>query len=101
LMLMLLSCNVLADTLEEFTCDTSTAGLSITLVTFMFVILLVWAYSLYTKIPVLNMIVGLVTCYFAWNVAACFIFANVIFIVMGLTSILAGIFFIGENKSPL
>ena len=84
-------------TMSRFECDTSTVPKGIIFITFVFVIGILWVFALWTKIPLLNIIFGLVTCYFAWNVAACFFLANVLFIVMGLLSIGFGISFVGSK----
>jgi len=98
-MLVFLSISAVADnfTMSRFECDTSTAPKGIIFITFVFVIFILWVFALWTKIPILNIIFGLVTCYFAWNVSKCFFMANVLFILMGLLSMGYGIIFIGDK----
>ena len=85
-------------TFKHFECDVSTTGRAFALVLIIFIVVLIWMFSLWTKIPILNILVGLVVCYFAWVVAKCFFLANVLFIIMGLTSILYGLLYGSKKK---
>lgn len=78
-------------TFKRFECDVSTTGKAFALVLIILSVVVIWMFSFWLKIPVFSIIVGLVVCYFAWIVAACFFLANVLFIVMGLISIMFGI----------
>jgi len=105
LMLFLLSLGVEAAhndtsfTYNRFECPVQNTGETIGYVTIIGVMIALWMYILITKIPLLNIVFGLVFAFFAWQVAACFFFANVLFIFMAIISILFGIMF--SFKSPI
>ena len=84
-------------TFKRYECDMTTTPKAIGLSAMILFITAIWMFALWTKIPILNIIVGLVVCFFAWQVAACFFFANVLYIFMGIVSILFGIKFSTDN----
>ena len=81
-----------AFSLGRFECDLTTTGSAIGIIGFTFLMVVIWIFLIYfLKIPILNIIFGFIMVYFAWYIAQCFFLANVIFIVLGLYSILDGI----------
>jgi len=80
-------------------CDISTTANSIMLGVWVFAIVAIFGLCLWAKIPILSILVGFVTCYFAWYVANCFLFANMLFIVMGLVLILHGTIYAWIGKT--
>jgi len=68
----------------------STVPKSIVYTVLIYVMVFVCLFALYTKIPILNILVGFIMCYFSWTVAPCFQFAVILFIGLGITNILYG-----------
>ncbi len=73
-------------TYKAFECDLTQTGKSIGYVTIMFLVLILWAYALVSRVPILNLVFGFVMVLFAWNIAKCFFLANVLFVVLGIFS---------------
>ena len=78
--------------LNRFTCDVSTTGNAILIVGVMFFILSICIASMLFKIPILELLIGFFTTWSAWYFVACFQFAHIFFIILGLTVMLKGIF---------
>ena len=85
-------------TLTRFECDVSSTPAAIGLIGFMLLIIFIWIICLLSKIPVLNLLVGFIICFFAWFVAACFEFAVILFVMIGVSSMLYGGFGLIGNK---
>jgi hypothetical protein len=77
-------------TLKRFQCDMSSTPKALTILGFTLIMIILWIFALWSKIPIINIIIGLVMCYFSWYLVTCFLFAQIIFIVLGLTSICYG-----------
>lgn len=86
-------------TFKRFQCDLSTTGRGIGFFGLFLGVILIWSFSFYIKIPIFSILIGFVVCYFAWTIAACFQFANIMFIIMGMVSIMHGIYY--SVKKPV
>lgn len=80
-------------TFKRFECDMSTTAKAVGLIGITMIIIIIWMFALYLKIPILNLFVGFVVVYFGWNIAKCFFLANLLFIIMGLISMMYGILY--------
>jgi len=89
--------NKITYTFKRYECDLSTNPQAIGLIGFTLILLLIWVFAFYIKIPALSIFIGFVMTYFAWYIAACFMFANVLFIVLGLLSMAYGIVYALSN----
>ena len=85
-------------TWERFDCDISSTGKAIFIVGMMFFMFALWVFCIISKIPILNILIGFFQLYFAWNIATCFQFANVIWIIMGIMQMLLGIYYWSSNR---
>ena len=83
-------CFKMSFTFQMFQCAATSLPSVLTYIVIIAVMLMIWAFSLYIKIPILNIFVGFVFCYFALYVGVCFQFAMIMFFVMGITSMLYG-----------
>ena len=78
-------------TLRRFDCDMNTTGKAIGIVGFTFMIIVIWIVGLWLRMPMLNFFFGFFLWYYAWIVAACFFWANLLFILLGLVSIIMSV----------
>ena len=87
--------------LSRFSCDLSTTGQAIGLIGFAFMILIIIIFCFIIKIPFLSILIGFISTYFAWYIASCFLFANMLFIILGLTLIIHGIVLAMDTHSAM
>lgn len=79
-------------TFQRFECDMSTTPKAISFIGILFFVLAIWIFALWSKIGILNLFVGFVWLWsITWQVSACFEFANLLMVIMGLVSIGAGL----------
>lgn len=79
-------------TFQRFECDMSTTPKAISFIGILFFVLAIWIFALWSKIGILNLFVGFVWLWsITWQVSACFEFANILMIIMGLVSLGAGL----------